>query len=202
MEAYLWALIQESVLDSGCPVWGGPECKHFKDVRHNIIDRTTEIENAPDYELSVSHVARWLAQGSTMMSKFWDNDHTVLQRLVYIEAKCLRPFFSSGESRADRSEEKIIDQLRGIMNSAIEIDKMMMCSKAIFQVHWRDQSQNPSLTQRYNKDVMECEAYENNLSPKSRVRFFISPALYKFGTADGQSYSSAMVVAKAIVVCE
>jgi hypothetical protein len=137
-----------------------------------------------------------------MMSKLWDKDHAVLQRLVNVEAKCLRPFYSGGQPRNDRSEKSILDQLRGIMDSAIELDKMMMCSKAIFQVHWRDRSQKPDLTQRYNKDVMVSEAYENDLSPKSRVRFYISPVLYKVGTADGQSYDSRMVLAKGVVVCE
>jgi hypothetical protein len=166
------------------------------------IDRVGESENLLDDELSIVHIARWLAQGSTMMSKFWDKDHTVLQRLVNIEAKRLRPFSSGGQSGAYRSEERIIDQLRGIIDSAIEIDKMMMCSKAIFQVHWRDQSQNLDPTERYNEHVMDSEAHENDLSSKSRVRFYISPVLYKFGTADGQSYDSKMVLAKAIVVCD
>jgi hypothetical protein len=166
------------------------------------IDRVGGSENLLDNEFSIAHIARWLAQGSTMMSKLGGKDHTVLQRLVNIEAKHLRPFYSSDQSRTDRSEKHIMDQLRGIMDSAIEIDKMMMCSKAIFQVHWRDQSQKPGLTQRYNKDVMVSEAYENYLSPKSRVMFFISPVLYEFGTADGQSYDSRMVLAKAVVVCD
>ncbi|KAH7256836.1 hypothetical protein BKA59DRAFT_522155 [Fusarium tricinctum] len=202
MAGYLWVLIQEIVLDSEYPIWGGPGSKHFKIVRDNIIDHIGESENVLDKELSIPHIARWLAQGSTMMSKLWDKDHAVLQRLVNVEAKCLRPFYSGGQPRNDRSEKSILDQLRGIMDSAIELDKMMMCSKAIFQVHWRDRSQKPDLTQRYNKDVMVSEAYENDLSPKSRVRFYISPVLYKVGTADGQSYDSRMVLAKGVVVCE
>jgi hypothetical protein len=37
MASYLWVLIQEIVLDSECPVWGGPGCRHIKNVRDNIF---------------------------------------------------------------------------------------------------------------------------------------------------------------------
>lgn len=37
MAGYLWVLIQEIVLDSEYPLWGGPGSKHFKTVRDNII---------------------------------------------------------------------------------------------------------------------------------------------------------------------
>lgn len=37
MAGYLWVVIQEIILDSEYPVWGGPGFKHFKTVRDNVI---------------------------------------------------------------------------------------------------------------------------------------------------------------------
>jgi hypothetical protein len=158
--------------------------------------------NIPNCDDPIAHAARWLAQGSVMMSKLWERDDRVIRRLVLAEAKLLRPFHSTSQSTTDRCDRKVTDQLRDILNSAIELDQMMMCSRAIFQIHWQDKSQSLSTLGMLNEDVMHSEASAKELSPKSRVIFYISPIVYKAGTADGQGYHSRMVLAKATVVCD
>lgn len=157
--------------------------------------------NIPNCDDPIAHAARWLAQGSVMMCNLWERDDRGIRRLVVAEAKRLRPFHSIHQSTADRCDRKVVDQLREILDSATELDQMMMRSKAIFQIHWRDESQSPSTAEMWNEDVMDSEASTKKLSPKSRVIFFISPIVYKAGTADGQRYNSRMVLAKASVVC-
>lgn len=136
------------------------------------------------------------------MNQLWEKDSTAVKRMVHNEAKCLRPFASNHRFRLDRVDKKISDQLSDIIGSAIELDEMMMRSKAVFMIHWRDQSQELGSLERWNPKVMEAEAYEQDLSEKSHVKLRVSPTLYKAGTADGQNYDSRMVLAKSAVVCD
>ncbi|KAI1068022.1 hypothetical protein LB507_004837 [Fusarium sp. FIESC RH6] len=202
MRGYLWVLIQDNVFNSGETLWGGPELRSYKASRDSLLDRIGEIEGRSEHKPSIAHVARWLAQGSTMMGEIWDKDINAFNHMMHTEVKRLRSFASDRQSRADRTGNKISDQLRDIINSAIELDKMMMCSRAVFLIEWWDTSQNPRSLQRWNPEVMEAEAWEKDLSQKSHVKLRLSPILYKFGTADGQNYDSRMVLAKSGVVCD
>ena len=156
----------------------------------------------PDNKPSIAHIAKWLAQGATMMSQLWKKDSAAVKRMVHTEAKRLRPFASDHRFKVDRVDKKVSDQLADIISSAIELDQMMMSSKAVFMIHWRDLSQKPGHPERWNSEVMEAEAYEQDLSAKSHVKLRVSPTLYKVGTADGQNYDFRMVLAKSTVVCD
>ncbi|KAF5601486.1 uncharacterized protein FSUBG_8192 [Fusarium subglutinans] len=200
--SYLWATVQDNAFDAIGTVWGGPELRAFKAVRDRIITRIGDGVNIPNSDDPVAYAARWLAQGSSMMGKLWERDDRGFRRLVLTETKLLRPFYSTRQSMVDRCDRKVTDQLRDILSSAIELDEIMMRSKAIFQVHWRDRSQSLDSATMWNQNVMDSEASTKTLSPRSRVVFFISPVVYKTGTADGQRYDSQMVLAKASVVCD
>ena len=160
------------------------------------------IEVHSDNEPSVARIAKWLAQGATMIGQLWDKDDAAIKRMVHTETKRLLPFVSDHQSKVDRAYKKISDQLSDIICSAVELDQMMMCSKAVFQVRWLDQSQKPGPLGRWNPEVMEAEAYKQDLSEKSRVKFRLSPIVYKAGTADGRNYDSRMVLVKGRVVCD
>ncbi|KAH7197019.1 uncharacterized protein B0J16DRAFT_390893 [Fusarium flagelliforme] len=202
LNGYLWVLIQGNVFNSEKDTWGGPGLKSYKTTRDSLIARIRGIDGHSEHELSIAHITRWLAQGSTMLSEMWEEDANAIKHMVRTEAKRLRPFTSDLQLRTDRTDKKISDQLRDIFNSAIELDRMMMCSRAVFLIEWRDLSQNPGSPQRWNPEVMEAEAWEQDPSQKSRVKLRLSPILYKFGTADGQNYDSRMVLAKSQVVCD
>jgi hypothetical protein len=164
-----------------------------------LIARAGDMEGRSE---AIAPIARWLAEGSTMMSEMWDKDTIDIKRMLHTETKRLRPFIADHQTRTDRIDKKVSDHLKGIIGSAIELDQMMMCSKAIFQIHWRDRSQKPGHLERWNPEAMEAVAWEHEPSPKRRVRFYASPILYKAGTADGQRYDSSMVLAKGTVICD
>ena len=167
-----------------------------------LIERMGAVEKHSNDKPSIAYTAKWLAQGAAMMSQLWKKDSTAVKRMVHTEAKRLRPFASDHRSRLDRVDKKVSDLLSDIISSTIELDQMMMSSKAVFILHWRDQSQKPGHPERWNPEVMEAEAYEQELSEKSRVKLRLSPTLYKVGTADGQNYDSVMILAKGKVVCD
>ncbi|KAF5665206.1 hypothetical protein FCIRC_10621 [Fusarium circinatum] len=200
--SYLWVTVQDDVFNARRTIWGGPELKSFKAVRNRIIKRIRDEIKIPNYDDPVAYAVRWLAQGSAMMANLWERDDRSIRRLVLDEAKLLRPFHSTFQSVADRCDRKVVDQLRDILALAIELDEMILRSKAIFHVHCGDRSQSLNSATMWNRNVMDSVAFTKTLSPRSRVVFFISPVVYKTGTADGQRYDSQMVLAKASVVCD
>ncbi|KAJ4208117.1 hypothetical protein NW767_002341 [Fusarium falciforme] len=98
--------------------------------------------------------------------------------------------------------EKVSDEIKVIVECAVELDQMFMCSKALFRINWKDHCQDHSKRQRYNSSAMEAIGYETELSSESIVKMVISPFLYKAGNADGQNYESSMLLIKADVVCD
>jgi hypothetical protein len=89
--------------------------------------------------------------------------------------------------------------MKGIIEAAMELDEMLMSSKAIFTVCWPEI--NSPKRQRFNTTEMEAFVRGKYLTSKTVVEFAISPLLIKMGNADGCNYDSRMVVCKSLVVC-
>lgn len=81
----------------------------------------------------------------------------------------------------------------------MDLDDMLMSSRAVFMVRWNESGQSTHVL--FNGDKMEAIAYSEELSPKTIVEIEISPMLVKTGNADGCNYDSSMVLAKALAVC-
>lgn len=111
------------------------------------------------------------------------------------------PFLLAPNANPD-SGERVRDEISVIIDCAVELDQMLMCSKALFQIHWKDHCQDHTKRQRYNPNVMDAISYDTELSEQSIVKMVISPFLYKAGNADGQNYESSMLLIKATVVCD
>ncbi|RTE70991.1 hypothetical protein BHE90_014612 [Fusarium euwallaceae] len=201
LQGYLWVMVHDMVFDSETQVWGGPGLVDLKILRDNLIDRIGQ-EDSQEQPPACQQAARWFAQGSSMLNRFWGSDMKCVRSLTNTETKRLRPFFSSPSASFDRTDKRVWDEIKAIIKCAVELDQIFMCSKAIFQIHWRDDSQKPSMRQRFNSDIMHAVCYEKDLSPKSMVQFFISPFLYKAGNADGQNYECRMLLTKGSVVCD
>ncbi|KAG5804096.1 hypothetical protein H9Q74_009164 [Fusarium xylarioides] len=205
MQGYLWVLIEELVFKPiGCDVltWGGSQTTSLKLVKEEVYSQIlSKKDKDPEYLTTFAHAARSFSQVSAMFSKLWDDNNAFIKQLVWQETQLLRPFFLRGPTRASRSEKKINEQLKEIIQFAIKLDKMMMCSKAHFMIEWNLRGKKSRTNIRYDNDFMESDIYEIDLGSKSRVKFFMSPILLKTGTADGQKYDTTNVLAKASVVC-
>ncbi|TVY70461.1 hypothetical protein Focb16_v001187 [Fusarium oxysporum f. sp. cubense] len=225
MQGYLWALLEDRVFQpnpTDQPIWGGSQITCLKLARDDIYCQchmgdvclvhgvhvltflarlASETGKNPDYLATFAHAARCFSQVSTMYSKLWDDDHRFIEQVVSLEAQRLQPFFLRRSARLDRTEKKISEELKDIIHSAVELDKMMMCSKARFMIEWKTPAKTSRSNARYNREFMEAVIYDGELGPKSRVKFFTSPILLKAGTADGQKYNTTNVLAKASVVC-
>ncbi|KAM0424776.1 hypothetical protein ACHAPT_010086 [Fusarium lateritium] len=203
IQGYLWDMVNEKILDANFRTWGGPGVSSLKNLKDFIINRINASDDdpgAPTYP--IQQAARWFVQGSSILNQLWGSQPQHLADLINAETQLLRPFFLPRHASLDGQDKKVREELKAIMEVAVEIDQMLMCSKAIFQIHWNDACQNPSKSQRFNSEVMDALCHERVLSPESRVTMVVSPMLFKIGNADGQNYDSRMLLAKATVVCE
>ncbi|KAM6531676.1 hypothetical protein FSOLCH5_001130 [Fusarium solani] len=91
--------------------------------------------------------------------------------------------------------------MKAILKSALELDQMLMSSRALFLVRWPDTRQDTSELLAFDEALMEAVAWEREVSPKSVVELIVSPSLVKLGNADGQNYDKHIVLAKGSVVC-
>ncbi|CAG1959177.1 unnamed protein product [Fusarium graminearum] len=101
---------------------------------------------------------------------------------------------------ADTPGTDFLREMKSILETALDLDGMLMGSMAILSIQWLQTGQSKSL--RYDTDLMNSVAHTKELSPKTAVTFMISPVLLKMGNADGCNYDSEMVLCKASVVCE
>ncbi|RSL82518.1 hypothetical protein CEP52_001612 [Fusarium oligoseptatum] len=199
LQGYLWSMVNDKVFDAGTRIWGGPGMADLKTIQDNLINRL-EAEDAGEHGEICQQAARWLAQGSGILNQLWGCEPGGMRALANIETRLLVPFFSA-KNPSSGSAGKVSDQLSAIIECAVELDQMFMCSKAIFRIHWKDISQDHSKHQRYNSNTMESIAHEGELSSQSNVKMVVSPFLWKAGNADGQNYESSMLLIKAAVVC-
>ncbi|KAM0353558.1 hypothetical protein ACHAPU_001570 [Fusarium lateritium] len=195
MQAYIWNTLWEDVFKCALPIWGGPEMCQLKDVRQSVISRLSQQEPTPERAASLAHAAQWFSQGSTMFCELWEDDPTIVKDFVKDETRNFMPFLPPRQTRANRTDKKVNEQLRDIVRAAIELEKMMLFSKAIWDIRM---VRSRVFTEKY----MESYRDENQPSSKARVRFVISPLLIKTGTADGQNYDHTIILSKSIVVCD
>ncbi|CAM1506716.1 Fc.00g063570.m01.CDS01 [Cosmosporella sp. VM-42] len=197
LQAYLWVLVHRQVFDGQAGAWAGEDEFHLKTLKDNILLKVGEKECID----TLPRVARWFAQGSVFLDELWIQDDRVITGLIRDETRRLYPFLENSPASQERPRARVWDELQGIVKTALELDRMMMNSKAIFQIYWKDESQKPTRFKRYNMANMEAVCHERELSPQSIVRFFVSPMLYKVGNADGESYDTRMLLEKASVAC-
>ncbi|WAO83897.1 Hypothetical protein NCS54_00109800 [Fusarium falciforme] len=199
LQGYLWRMVNGKVFNVGTRLWGGPRMAGLKTVQKNLINRLGE--KALERSEICQQAARWLAQGSGILDQLWGCESGGASALANIETKRLMPFLSAQNASSDMAE-KVNDEIKVIVECAVELDQMFMCSKALFQLHWKDHCQDHSKRQRYNSSSMDVVGYETEPSSESIVKMVISPFLYKAGNADGQNYESSMLLIKADVVCD
>ncbi|KAG9507570.1 hypothetical protein J7337_001123 [Fusarium musae] len=205
MQGYLWRLIHQRIFrpkQRDGQFWGGLQITSLKLGKDEVYSKvmSKEGKNSDDWA-TLAHAARSFSQISVMFNKLWNDNNGLIKTVVSRETELLTPFFLRRSPRTDRTQGKINEQLTEIFKSAIELDKMMMCSQAYFMIEWNVPGKKPPTKSRYDKDSMESVFQEVKLSPKSLVEFLASPILSKSGTADGQKYNIRNVLAKASVIC-
>ncbi|KAF5615318.1 hypothetical protein F52700_13484 [Fusarium sp. NRRL 52700] len=92
----------------------------------------------------------------------------------------------------DKPSADLLQEMKSVIDTALELDEMLMNSKAIFTI-CRPESDG-SKNRRFDATEMEAFIQGKDLSSKTVVEFAISPMLIKMGNADGCNYDSHMVI--------
>ncbi|KAH6998169.1 hypothetical protein BKA56DRAFT_724651 [Ilyonectria sp. MPI-CAGE-AT-0026] len=201
LECYLWRVASDLVFDASGNIHGGEVNipRSLKSAQNEMMVRVLESENCASL---CQRLARWRAQGSALFEELRGSNEKQLNDVITGETRLLRPFWSEKPGSSDRSEVKTWDEMKGILEGALELDRLLMGSKAIFKACWENDFQKTASPLRYNPDRMDVVASNHPISARSQVTFFTSPALFKFGNADGQNYDKFAVLVKASVVCD
>ncbi|EXA52289.1 hypothetical protein FOVG_00634 [Fusarium oxysporum f. sp. pisi HDV247] len=195
--AYIWTIV-ESVFTTGRKFCSGGHNIDLKAMRAAFLESASEVDNPSRPGPTLRHVARWFAQGTALFGHFFRRDQHAFRREARSEVDRLKLFCNI---TADKSGADFHQEMKAILEAALDLDEMLMSSKAIFLVRWPQDGQSKTL-QRFDANQMESLAHTNELSSKTIVRFFISPMLIKIGNADGCNYDSEMTLCKATVACE
>jgi hypothetical protein len=134
----------------------------------------------------------WLASGFAYFADFVPINEAALRELTLKRFNSLGPFMSAltGPVRS-----RIFDQLHDIYKNAVDIDMMLLPSKA------RVKMRRIVPGRLADKDIMDLgQGMIGDGDSKSRVLFMISPLLQKWGNANGDDMDKSMILAKATVV--
>ncbi|KAF4958617.1 hypothetical protein FGADI_2314 [Fusarium gaditjirri] len=195
--AYIWTIVK-SVFTTGRKFCSGGHNIELKAMRAAFLESASEVDNPSRPGPTLRHVARWFAQGTALFGHFFGRDQNAFRRETRLEVERLKLFCNI---TADKSGTDFYQEMKAILEAALDLDEMLMSSKAIFSVRWPQDGQSETL-QRFDATQMESLAHSSELSSNKIVRFFISPMLIKAGNADGCNYDSEMTLCKAAVVCE
>ncbi|KAF9769154.1 hypothetical protein IL306_013481 [Fusarium sp. DS 682] len=195
ISAYLWAIVAE-IIEDGSEILGGELGVNFKAIRNEFIGLAPEGDKPSGRGPTLRHVARWAAQGAAFLGHFFVRDEQAFRALAAAEIEELKAFCTLPK---DKSSAPLLQEMKGIIEAAMELDEMLMNSKAIFTICWPET--DSSKKQRFDETKMEAFVHGKDLTSKTVVEFAISPMLMKMGNADGCNYDSQMVVCKASVVC-
>ncbi|KAH7180924.1 hypothetical protein DER46DRAFT_641005 [Fusarium sp. MPI-SDFR-AT-0072] len=195
--AYLWAIV-ESVLMNGRKFCGGGHNINLKAMRTAFLGFAPEVDNPSRPGPTLRHIARWFAQGTALFGHFFGRDQNAFRHEAHSEVERLKLFCNID---ADKSGTDFQQEIKAILEAALDLDEMLMSSRAIFLVRW-PQDEQSKILQRFDANQMDSLAHTNELSSKTIVRFFISPMLIKVGNADGFNYDREMTLCKVTVACE
>ncbi|KAH8737365.1 hypothetical protein BGZ61DRAFT_525510 [Ilyonectria robusta] len=201
LECYLWHVVTNQVFDASGNIHGGQSDipRSIKSTQKKMMARAVKSEH---HASLYQRLARWRAQGSALFEELRDSNEKQLNDVISAETRLLRPFWSEKPGSSDRSEVKTWDEMKGILEGALELDRLLMGSKAIFKACWENSMRKTANPLRYNPHKMDVVASNHPISARSQVTFFTSPVLFKVGNADGQNYDKVAVLVKASVVCD
>ncbi|UZP32688.1 hypothetical protein NXS19_000504 [Fusarium pseudograminearum] len=202
MRGYIWLLLQDIVFDSKKDFWGGLGVRVLKMTHDNLIAHVGETGCDLDAEPPVARIAEWLAKGSEIMTKLCEKGSIGIDHVVDVETERLRPFMVDQKPGFDRTDKMVSEELKDIIDSAVELDINRMSSLSIYDIYWGDRAQDSGNLERWNPDLMEVEGWEHEVSPESRVQFRISPILYRVGICNGSAYDQFNLLAESQVVCD
>lgn len=141
----------------------------------------------------------WISDGTYYLAAANDdarNANTLQDLSLQISSELIQMVDASVKDEAACNIHQPIQQ---ICTLAIELNMMMLRSKAYFAVEWIEPMTDLNKPVLFNPSTMVSSESGGD---RKYVLWGLTPILWKHGNADGQYYDEKTVLVKALVVCE
>ncbi|KHO00121.1 uncharacterized protein MAM_02044 [Metarhizium album ARSEF 1941] len=195
VEAYLWKVLSDVVFESKGGTVTTAARSTFKKLRKQYarmkIGDSSQI--APMYE--------WLQLGWAFIQPPPTPDYVNELLRKHCE-EIYKMIHGNGDSERSDSREDSREVLRDLMKLALELDDMIMTSKATFTVVWPAEMGefNTGNGTEYRASHMEVVQEDGEPSENVTLRLCVTPLLLKRGNANGRNYETQIVLVKSDVV--
>ncbi|KAG8350182.1 hypothetical protein FVEN_g11671 [Fusarium venenatum] len=149
--AYLWAIVNEEIFQSGSRFWGGGFLRGLKNMRRRLAEIAPETDRPSRSEPTMKHVAKWSAQGTVLLGHFYGRDKKAPKRRAAYELDKLEQFCNIA---AEKTDTDFLREMKSIVETALDLDEMLMSSMAILSIQWPETGQSKSLP--YDADGMDA----------------------------------------------
>lgn len=120
-------------------------------------------------------------------------DEDVIKELVLYAAHTLDKFINISNT------ENFHTMMKNLIKDAVDLHTVMMKSKAIFLLRWFGDGGGENVP-LYDSNSMEL--LQDDADTSLDVEFVQTPALVKYGNADGEGFEFNMILCKASVILE
>ncbi|KAF6790674.1 hypothetical protein CSOJ01_14531 [Colletotrichum sojae] len=189
VQKYLWRSVVDSVL-------GGPQKHDMRRGWGKDVGRSFYVYAEIPTE-DMEEFFRWKVHGSNMVEKIIGSDEEDITDIVKTEYQGFSALLPEEKRGSKSAQQSLIKQLHKVYAEAVDLQSILMKSRACFLVLW-EKTEGAMV---YEPEYMEAEAYETDLDTNSIVLCQVSPALFKQGNADGTDYDNHEVLIKLNVVC-
>ncbi|KAF4416405.1 hypothetical protein FACUT_12594 [Fusarium acutatum] len=115
ISAYLWAIVEE-IIEEGT-------------IRAEFIGAAPEGDKPSGRGPTLRHVARWAAQGAAFFGHFFVRNEQAFRARAAFELEGLKAFLNFPK---DKPSADLLQEMKTIIDTALELNEMLMNSKAIF----------------------------------------------------------------------
>ncbi|EFY90830.1 hypothetical protein J3458_002968 [Metarhizium acridum] len=194
LEAYLWNFISEVVFDSKSRIDAAKTGRTFKRHRKEYaklkIGDSSQIAAVYDWLQSGWPIAKPVTPDS--VNELLRKDCEKIYQMIHGK---------DGRERSDsRAESR--EELRDILSLALELDDMIMTSRAMVTVVWPNEipELNAGIHTAYCESYMELVEGDREPGENVGLTLSVTPILLKKGNARGTNYESQIVLVKGDVV--
>ncbi|OAA67547.1 hypothetical protein ISF_03723 [Cordyceps fumosorosea ARSEF 2679] len=184
LKSFMWNFVYtDFFLGRGSP-WKGGIVQEVQRVRRTLI------ENREDTE-SRAKCAKWLSQAHHLAAV--QPNEEVLAQVVHEFADTLLSMVLSKEQQKCRGQLKA--NLDNVVRLATDLTRLFLSSKALLVPDW---PHHGSTYRQWTNSEIACE---DSTEEESRNRYLVkSPALEKYGNADGENHHLSTVLRKPQIV--
>ncbi|QYS98214.1 hypothetical protein H0G86_005404 [Trichoderma simmonsii] len=179
------------------PVFSGRHCIWQREIgdtlTQSLFMKSYNHRTNPKYLQTISQIK------SSAVADLSDEDHLnpeAIEVLINKVTERLGPFIPKLRINHFKNE------MRRLVEEAVDFHLMMMKSKAMFFVAWLGDDNGKQLAP-FDQTKMAPRQYDKDADiSNSFVKFVEAPALMKYGTADGDKFDTSMVLCRSQVTLE